>query len=88
VTCRTTKAAATLAMTVSATGRIAISTIPLLTVDEVDAHRRQQQARRTARPAPSESLVRIGRSAGTGSEPTGDDNKRQTPKFRSLRRQR
>jgi len=31
------KAAATLAMTVSASGRVAISTIPLLTVDEVDA---------------------------------------------------
>jgi uncharacterized protein with GYD domain len=31
------KAAATLAMTVSASGRIAISTVPLITVDEVDA---------------------------------------------------
>src|ERR1700730_1686497 len=31
------KAAATLALTVSASGRIAISTVPLLTVDEVDA---------------------------------------------------
>jgi uncharacterized protein with GYD domain len=31
------KAAATVAMTVSATGRIAISTVPLLTVDEMDA---------------------------------------------------
>jgi uncharacterized protein with GYD domain len=31
------KAAATLAMTVSASGRVAISTVPLLTVDEVDA---------------------------------------------------
>ena len=31
------KAAATLAMTVSATGRVAITTVPLLTVDEVDA---------------------------------------------------
>jgi uncharacterized protein with GYD domain len=31
------KAAATVAMTVSATGKIAISTVPLLTVDEMDA---------------------------------------------------
>jgi len=31
------KAAATLAMTVSASGRVAISTVPLLTIDEVDA---------------------------------------------------
>jgi uncharacterized protein with GYD domain len=31
------KAAATLAMTVSASGRVALSTVPLLTVDEVDA---------------------------------------------------
>lgn len=30
------KAAATLAMTVSSTGRVTISTVPLLTVDEVD----------------------------------------------------
>ena len=31
------KAAAKVAMTVSASGRIAISTVPLLTVDEIDA---------------------------------------------------
>ncbi|MGZ4681568.1 MAG: GYD domain-containing protein [Acidimicrobiales bacterium] len=31
------KAAATLAMTVSATGRVSLTTVPLLTVDEVDA---------------------------------------------------
>ncbi len=31
------KAAATLAMTVSSTGKISISTVPLLTVDEMDA---------------------------------------------------
>ena len=31
------KAAAKIAMTVSSTGRVAISTVPLLTVDEVDA---------------------------------------------------
>ena len=31
------KAAATLAMTVSSTGRISMSTVPLLTVDEMDA---------------------------------------------------
>lgn len=31
------KAAATVAMTVSATGKISISTVPLLTVDEMDA---------------------------------------------------
>jgi uncharacterized protein with GYD domain len=31
------KAAATIAMTVSASGRISVSTVPLLTVDEVDA---------------------------------------------------
>ena len=31
------KAAATLAMTVSSSGRVAITTVPLLTVDEVDA---------------------------------------------------
>ena len=31
------KAAATLAMTVSATGRVSITTVPLITVDEVDA---------------------------------------------------
>jgi uncharacterized protein with GYD domain len=31
------KAAATLAMTVSASGRVSLSTVPLLTVDEVDA---------------------------------------------------
>jgi uncharacterized protein with GYD domain len=30
------KAAASVAMTVSATGRVAITTVPLLTVDEVD----------------------------------------------------
>jgi uncharacterized protein with GYD domain len=31
------RAAATLAMTVSSSGRVAITTVPLLTVDEVDA---------------------------------------------------
>ena len=31
------KAAATLAMTVSSSGRVSITTVPLLTVDEVDA---------------------------------------------------
>jgi uncharacterized protein with GYD domain len=31
------KAAATLAMTVTASGRVSITTVPLLTVDEVDA---------------------------------------------------
>jgi uncharacterized protein with GYD domain len=31
------KAAATLAMTVSASGRVSVTTVPLLTVDEVDA---------------------------------------------------
>jgi uncharacterized protein with GYD domain len=31
------KAAATLAMTVSSSGRVAVSTTPLITVDEVDA---------------------------------------------------
>jgi uncharacterized protein with GYD domain len=31
------KAAATVAMTVSSTGKIAVSTVPLLTVDEMDA---------------------------------------------------
>ena len=31
------KAAAALAMTVSASGRVSLSTVPLLTVDEVDA---------------------------------------------------
>jgi uncharacterized protein with GYD domain len=31
------KAAATLAMTVSSSGRVAITTVPLITVDEVDA---------------------------------------------------
>lgn len=31
------QAAATVAMTVSASGRVAITTVPLLTVDEVDA---------------------------------------------------
>ena len=31
------KAAATVAMTVSASGRVAVSTVPLITVDEVDA---------------------------------------------------
>ncbi len=31
------KAAATVAMTVAATGKISISTVPLLTVDEMDA---------------------------------------------------
>jgi uncharacterized protein with GYD domain len=31
------KAAATLAMTVSSSGRVAVSTVPLITVDEVDA---------------------------------------------------
>jgi uncharacterized protein with GYD domain len=31
------KAAASVAMTVSSTGRVAISTVPLLTVDELDA---------------------------------------------------
>jgi uncharacterized protein with GYD domain len=30
------KAAATIAMTVSASGRVAVSTVPLLTVDEMD----------------------------------------------------
>ena len=31
------KAAATLAMTVTSSGRVSISTVPLLTVDEIDA---------------------------------------------------
>jgi uncharacterized protein with GYD domain len=31
------KAAATLAMTVSASGRVAVTTVPLLTVDDLDA---------------------------------------------------
>ena len=31
------KAAATLAMTVSSSGRVSVTTVPLLTVDEVDA---------------------------------------------------
>jgi uncharacterized protein with GYD domain len=31
------KAAATLAMTVSSSGRVAVTTVPLITVDEVDA---------------------------------------------------
>jgi len=31
------KAAATLAMTVSSSGRVSITTVPLLTIDEVDA---------------------------------------------------
>jgi uncharacterized protein with GYD domain len=31
------KAAATLAMTVTATGKVSLSTVPLLTVDEMDA---------------------------------------------------
>jgi uncharacterized protein with GYD domain len=31
------KAAATVAMTVSSTGRVSVTTVPLLTVDEVDA---------------------------------------------------
>jgi len=34
---RDNRAAASIAVTVSATGRVAISTVPLLTVEEIDA---------------------------------------------------